>query len=143
MKAPEKEKFQDEIKQAVTAMSSNDETVNDGQLLNTLVYVHYKGIVDLEPEEVLKINGMAKTLRILYAYHTLAISLNSADTWAAAMEVFPFDDVSIESAPIALRIFEHLQQEPGPIQAALAQGVSDSVSSRLALLRSSLSARLI
>ena len=138
----DKASFLAELRTALAQMTRDGTTINDGQLRNTLIFAQDQGVLTQDPDTIMAMEGAPTALRTLYAYHTMAIALQDPRAWAAAVEVFPVESVPSQCADLLLTLLAHLEANPAPLQAALAEVIPDQLPVRLALLRNALLERL-
>ena len=138
----DKASFLSDLRTALAEMTRDDATINNGQLRNTLVFAQEQGVLTQDPDAIMALEGAPTALRTLYAYHTMALALQDPRAWAAAVEVFPVETVPANCADLLLTLLAHLEANPAPLQAALAEAIPDALPARLALLRNALLERL-
>lgn len=137
-----KTEFQHDLAQNVLLMSRNEDAVNDGQLLNFLTYFEHVQGNPIGIEALLQDEGFVCALRMLMLYNALAVSLHEAQVYAAAVEVFPLNEIPRQHSTLLLAILEHIQVNPMQIQPALEHALSDPLHQRMDLLKQSLLSRL-
>lgn len=137
-----KTEFQHDLAQNVLLMSRNEDAVNNGQLLNFLTYFEHARGETIGIETLLQDEGFLRALRMLMLYNALAVSLHEAQVYAAAVEVFPLNEIPRQHSTLLLAILEHIQVNPMQIQPALEQALSDPLHQRMDLLKQSLLSRL-
>ena len=123
-------------------MNRSEDAVNNGQLLNFLTYFEHTQGHSIGIETLLQDEGFVRALRTLMLYNALAVSLHEAQVYAAAVEVFPFNEIPRQHSALLLAILEHIQVNPMQIQPALEQALSDPLHQRMELLKQSLLVRL-
>jgi hypothetical protein len=137
-----KTEFQHDLSQNVQLMSSNEESINNGQLLNFLTYFEHRSGKPIGIDALLDDDGFVRALRMLMIYNALALALHEAQVYAAAVEVFPLTEIPPQHAPLLLAVLEHIQTNPMQIQSTLEQALSDPMQQRMDLLKQSLLRRL-